>query len=408
VLGSALYAPYLFACSGGPRASWRAAQAAGSAALGLGAGVLWVSQGSFLTALCSEANRGRWSGVFWCSFMCGNAAGNFATYVLLDQEAPISTVFQGLAAVSLLSTMLLLLLVRPTCRRKGDGAVAVEEGEVDEQGDDDWTNRSYARKERDEQIEQKKQQQREGGGGSAAPAANAGAAKDDLELALLVAVPATSQHLYRPAATLCEDMQALRAGMWQPSVAALLPALVFIGCENSFWSGAFTDIAGKTFGNKDVALLSGVLALVDMAASVLAGLALDSKCVRFHAMQSVALCMFAAGSVMVWMVRQGAGGGVLSPFTWAMVGSVLMGGGDGIINTAVITRLGSLAEAKKLMSRRTAFQIFQCVNVAMTAITFGVLSAFPSDKSLVVWYVLFASVVGVVGCSLAERFCAAG
>jgi hypothetical protein len=276
------------------------------------------------------------------------------TFWLLDMAAPIRTVFEGLAAVSLLSTAMFLILVCPSC---GD---AVEENEGD-------------------------------GDGGSREADDA----EDLELVLL---PGKTMH--RPASTLWGDMRALGAALRQPSVAALLPALIFIGCENSFWSGAFTDIAGSRFGNKDLALLSGLLAVVDMAASVLAGIALDSKRVHFQAAQIIALCAFVAGSMLVWMVRQGVGSSVLTPFAWATMGSVLMGAGDGIINTAVITRLGSLAEAEQVLSRRTAFQIFQCVNVAMTAITFGVLSAFPADKSFVVWYVLFGSVIVAMGCSL--------
>ena len=60
-LASFLYCPFMAACA---RTSAHGAQLATSALLGLAAGLLWVAQGSLLTASTTSENRGRWSGVF--------------------------------------------------------------------------------------------------------------------------------------------------------------------------------------------------------------------------------------------------------------------------------------------------------------------------------------------------------
>ena len=47
-----------------------------------------------------------------------------------------------------------------------------------------------------------------------------------------------------------------------------------------------------------------------------------------------------------------------------------MGVGDGVSNTLAIARLGLLSDDLGLLSRQTAFQIFQCINVMMTCVSF--------------------------------------
>ena len=84
--------------------------------LGVGAGLLWVAQGSLLTACTTDANRGRWSGIFWASFMGGNAAGNISSSALIDclggDKSAVSTMFVVMAAIAALSSLSFALLVK--------------------------------------------------------------------------------------------------------------------------------------------------------------------------------------------------------------------------------------------------------------------------------------------------------
>ena len=108
-VGSVMYAPFPLACAD---TSLHGAQLAASAVLGLGAGLLWVAQGSLLTACTTEANRGRWSGIFWAAFMGGNAAGNLTSAAIV-RHSSVSTMFFVLAGFAVLSSASFLLLVRP-------------------------------------------------------------------------------------------------------------------------------------------------------------------------------------------------------------------------------------------------------------------------------------------------------
>ena len=369
LLGSALYSPFLFACSLGPTLSARWMQLISSAVLGVGAGLLWVAQGSLLTASCNDSNRGRWSGIFWASFMSGNAAGNFATAYSLKQLT-MSTVFVYLAGVSLASTVGIFFLVRPRSNKEGDEQVHL-----------------------------------------IAAAAEAAEAVEAVEAPPLHPQP-HSQNGW--AILVQKDFTLLaRAAFQTPSISALLPLLLFIGCENCFWSGAFPDIISARHGKDAVAMVLGVLASSDIVSSLLSGVMLDCKLINARVLLMLGLFLFGGGAALVWMERRqdssaGAGGGgknmtefvevfSVSPSSsssmWLVYSAaVCMGVGDGVANTVAITRLQVLAERYQLLSKRTAFQLFQCFNVAMTSATFGVLSTWSvvgkGEGNNVVWWLL--------------------
>ena len=366
ILGSALYAPFLVACSFGPSSTLLWLQLATSAVLGGGAGLLWVSQGSLLTASTTPSNRGRWSGLFWSSFMSGNACGNFATAFVLHKMS-ISNVFLSFAGLTLVSSCLFWALVRPrTMGKEGEGrhllATAAGDG-----GDDSGDNGTRVMGHGPSTIS------------STSPSPP----------------PPTA-----PPSSLKQDLALLlRASCCIPQTRALIPLLLFIGCENSFWGGAFPEIIGAIHGKEAVALVLGVLATSDIVASLLSGMVLDLKLINTRVLLLSGLLLFASGSMLVWVERsederrRGHGGGAnetvfdaLSATTpsssssssssavssmWLVYGAaVCMGLGDGICNTVAITRLQVLSVRWKLLSKRTAFQMFQCINVAMTSVTF--------------------------------------
>ena len=203
-----------------------------------------------------------------------------------------------------------------------------------------------------------------------------------------------------PPSSLKQDLTLLlRASCCIPQTRALIPLLLFIGCENSFWGGAFPEIIGAIHGKEAVALVLGVLATSDIVASLLSGMVLDLKLINTRVLLLSGLLLFASGSMLVWVERsederrRGHGGGAnetvfdaLSATTpsssssssssavssmWLVYGAaVCMGLGDGICNTVAITRLQVLSVRWQLLSKRTAFQMFQCINVAMTSVTF--------------------------------------
>ena len=180
--GSLCYAPFPLACA---NESLHWAQLLTSALLGFGAGLLWVAQGSLLTACTTEADRGRWSGLFWASFMGGNAAGNFSSSALV-RETSVSTMFIVLSAVAALSSVSFMLLVRP---RRTVVIVTTD------------------------------------------PAIDGGHAVLLQEQA--------------PAQTLMGDLRTLWAVLFQRQTLCLLPILLFIGAENAFWGGEFASLVSS-------------------------------------------------------------------------------------------------------------------------------------------------------------------
>lgn len=349
--GSVLYAPYLFSCSLGNKDSIRWFQLVSSGILGIGAGLLWVSQGSLLTSSCTPSNRGRWSGFFWASFMLGNAAGNYVTAGALDHVS-VSTVFLGLTGVSLLSSATLCVCLRP---RTSEECVVRSNMNV--------LREPLAVVEHEKQQEQTRSRE----------------ATSEVTLSLPLG------------SGVREDITKLLSALKTPAVRTLLALLLFIGCENSFWGGAFPDVVSKRFGDQTVALVSGVLATFDIVASIVSGLLLDVYKIDSRILLFFGILALTTGSILVWMeknISEVTKGSFSSSIWMSYIAASCMGVGDGVCNTVAITRLQILSVNHNLMSKRTAFQLFQCVNVGMTAVTFVVLSNFPANGSNCVWYIL--------------------
>jgi MFS family permease len=375
-VGSVLYAPFIAACSS---VSLHWGQMVGSALLGLAAGVLWVAQGSFLTALCTEANRGRWSGFFFASFMLGNAAGNFATAGLVSSDSvSTSTLFLVLAGVAMFSSVCFGVL---TPARAGH---AVELSGLMAQGNaaggargedyrmlDTEGNSSAGGGEKGKGWVVADGQGHGHGHGGSTGGVN-GEAGDSLR----------------------RDLCELAAVFGKPQLLVLAPLLLFIGCENAFWSGAFNGLVGDSWGARAVALVSGTLAVADTAAAIGAGVALDAceaHCPRWgpRAVLLLGVGAFCGGAALVVssvrplaaaVAADDANSGGSAPAA-AFCAAALMGLGDGVVNTVATARLGRLAEDEGLLPRRTAFQYFQCTNVLMTGVSFVYMQMWPLGAS---------------------------
>ena len=94
-----------------------------SAVLGFGAALLWVAQGSFLTACSSEENRGRYAGIFWSGFQISAIAGPLASYAILahfrKDKSKGNLVMYVTFAISGCVATLLLCALRPIGRSVG-------------------------------------------------------------------------------------------------------------------------------------------------------------------------------------------------------------------------------------------------------------------------------------------------
>lgn len=313
---SLLYAPFLVTCAD---ASQHRLQLATSAILGCAAGLLWVAQGSLLTACTTASNRGRWSGTFWAMFMAGNAVGNLSAAAIVSATS-VSTMFLVLAGVCVLSSLLFLLLVRP--RRMVLSSVG------------DYADPLVAANGR----------------------RGADVVDDD------------------DSASLRNDLRELLQALRQRESLSLLPLLLFIGAENAFWSGEFATLASKFKGGAGGAsLAAATLASSEIVASLVAGVAVDRG--RPTLGLTLGLAAFCAALIVVQLcvVPQLAQAvdGAAPPLPWtAFLAAALMGTGDATANTVATARLGSLADEHGKLKREAAFQYFQCANVAMTALAF--------------------------------------
>ena len=242
-LASFLYCPFMAACA---RTSAHGAQLATSALLGLAAGLLWVAQGSLLTASTTSENRGRWSGVFWASFMGGNAAGNLSAAALFGGKVSVPLMFLLQTAVCVLSSLCFLLLVRPrrrllTLGSAGDFAESLVPSDAPRRGG--------------------------GGGGSGAHGE-------------LQCCADTTGGSSADGACLRRDLSELVRVVRTREGALLLPLLLFIGAEIAFWSGAYAELTShRAFGGGQTtaSLAVGILAAVEVVVCPFVGLCIDRR-----------------------------------------------------------------------------------------------------------------------------------
>ena len=315
-----LYAPFPLACA---NESMHWAQLLASAVLGLGAGLLWVAQGSVLTACTTPANRGRWSGVFWASFMAGNAVGNFSSSAIVAHTS-VSTMFVVLSGVAALSSLSFFVLVRP--RRPSASTVSLEGGRE------------------------------------------------------ILLPPRPTEP-----ASLCTDLRTLLSVLRHRATLSLLPILLFIGAENAFWGGEFPGLVSQLGGADSVGLVIGTLALSDMLCSVAAGLLVDQGAPTLALLGG--LLAFGGSLALVCLdlvprIQHGStADGSRLPAS-IFIAAALMGAGDAAANTVVLSRLGTLSDEAGVLPRETAFQYFQVANVAMTALGFVYAPLTPLDPAL--------------------------
>ena len=244
--GSLCYAPYIASCA---FPHLHAAQMVSSCVLGVGAGMLWVAQGSLLTASCTKENRGLWAGRFWGSFMAGNGIGNFSAS-LIEAAVPLSTLFLILAAVTGLSTVLFAALVRPRCGgddEKGPGSAA-RGGAV--------------------------------GGTESMYAPLEGGDVPDVEITASCAEEAPPHGCRggcsRQLPLFAGDLRQLGRVFREAPLALMIPLLLFIGAENAFWGGSYPLLLTHLGMEKKVGFVLGTLAFADMCASIVAGWVVDT------------------------------------------------------------------------------------------------------------------------------------
>jgi len=95
-----------------------------SALVGIGAAVIWVAQGSFLTVNSDKENTGRNSGIFWAMFQLSGFIGNIFAYFMFEGKTEIDEVTRNTVAGTLLGVgiggMLLMIVFRPTPWADGD------------------------------------------------------------------------------------------------------------------------------------------------------------------------------------------------------------------------------------------------------------------------------------------------
>lgn len=346
VLGSAFYAPFLFACS---NSSWRSFQLGGSLLLGAGAGAVWVAQGSLLTKCSEPSQRASLAGVFWAWYMGGNCLGNVAA-TFIEKTLSLQGLFVSLGLVTLLSSAIFAIGVQPRSRLS-----ETDSGQIK------------------------------------------------------MAEQLLPNMLDGPKAHTVPPMQAFAGLFFKRHTLFLVPALLFIGSENSFWAGAFTKIISQHGATDSIGPVLSCLAAADMLSSIVAG-RISDWCARRQpanyvgrtppgtAVLGVGVCVFLMGLVLL------ATRLLLTPDSFAngapieaFVCAVCFGVGDGVTNTVVISRLGSLAEDRGWFAPEVAFMFFQSVNVAATSAAFFYAPVLPLDTSFAQLWILGALGLATLG-----------
>lgn len=83
-----------------------------SAANGLGAGLIWVSQGKYVTDCANELNKGFYYGFFWVFYMSSQVLGNFIAAMVLGNTNTV-IYYSVMGAFAFSSSFLFLTLKKP-------------------------------------------------------------------------------------------------------------------------------------------------------------------------------------------------------------------------------------------------------------------------------------------------------
>ena len=77
---------------------------------GAGAGILWVSQGKFISELADHQNTGFVNSFFWMFFMSSQIIGNLFAILVMKSGVRQSTLFMVFAAIALAASAILATL----------------------------------------------------------------------------------------------------------------------------------------------------------------------------------------------------------------------------------------------------------------------------------------------------------
>ena len=80
---------------------------------GAGAGILWVSQGKFISECATEENKGFYNSYFWAFFMSAIVIGNIVAGVVLRSGAKQSTLFILFAVLAVCGSLMFCFLRDP-------------------------------------------------------------------------------------------------------------------------------------------------------------------------------------------------------------------------------------------------------------------------------------------------------
>jgi len=357
-LGALCYAPFFAACA----TDMALLQLATSGVLGIGAALLWVAQGSVLTAVSSPSHRERDAGVFWVGYMGGSAVGNIAAY-LIKRSFPLEVFFLVMSCVCMLGAVALFCTLDPYAVPPPVKTSAPLDGTFPHP---------------DPQAETPTQSAAYGELGE----------EDPVRATEAVLTWRDVPHLAR------RDVRALGRTLTIRSVMLVLPMLMFIGFENSFWAGEFTLLLEEN-------IIGAVLSVLGLS-EVLTGVLIMSGLLGPRATIGIGATAFGVALVLVALVRHNW---LLSPVLGgtpiALYGAAgCFGVGDACFNTVCIARLGRLSEDEGLFDRRTAFVLFQSANTLFNATGYFVAPLWPvhGDGNLNQVYVLGGMLVLATFC----------
>lgn len=172
-------------------------------------------------------------------------------------------------------------------------------------------------------------------------------------------------------------------------VLQLVPLLVFIGWENSFWAGEFTQLLPLD----RIGLVLAGLGLCEVVAGLMAGPL--QGVLGWRGVLVLGSVGFGIALGLTCCLKTGLGLGlkVAGVPVLAFLAAGGYGVGDALFNTVCIAQLGTLSDDEGLFGRRVAFVLFQSVNTFFNAAGYFLAPAWPvhgHTGSLVQVYALMA------------------
>lgn len=374
VIGTLGYVPYLISLTI-PNAL--ILQLVAGAIQGIASGVLWVAQGSILTACSRKENREKMAGTFWGIYQAGQMIGNLGTSMWQTYVNDINAMFLACAVIVACSGMLHATLFN--CRTEFE-IQDLAEGLKVRASMNNPTGKSLNNS--PPKIRANSHTRLIGHKSDAAewPRMLCGYSFTNMELAASLA---RTRHSTTNISVLDGALSVVNL-FRVPHMLAVAPLCWFIGTEVAYNSGTFPTLLDQ----KQIGTTLAFLGVGELIGSFTVGTTVEI-CGAGLSLVWASLVYLSGLTLSIWALRDGNWNyNVATVSVPGILCTMSFGYADAFFNSLALARLGGLATDWKICAGIVAYSFYLVLDVGSSAAAFFYLSFIPLKKSYFEAYLL--------------------